>query len=222
MNYTVYLHKFPNNKVYIGITSQNVNRRWRNGKGYRHKQDLVFRAIQKYGWENIEHIILHENLSKEQAEQKEIELISEYNAMNPKNGYNCESGGSVHKTLSEETRQKLRDANIGKKHTEETKRKMSISIKKAYEEERKSFTKEHWQKMRDARKYDTEPWNKGKTFDNGNHVIQLSKSGEFIKEFISISEAQKTLNIQHISQVCKGQRKTTGGYRWVMKKDWEG
>lgn len=32
--YYVYKHTTPNNKVYIGITKQNPNRRWRNGHGY--------------------------------------------------------------------------------------------------------------------------------------------------------------------------------------------
>ena len=56
MSYTVYKHTFPNNKVYIGITSQSVSRRWRNGEGYRNKQQLIYRAILKYGWDNIKHI----------------------------------------------------------------------------------------------------------------------------------------------------------------------
>ena len=29
-NYKVYIHIFPNNKVYIGITSQKPKRRWNN------------------------------------------------------------------------------------------------------------------------------------------------------------------------------------------------
>ena len=43
-NYIVYKHTTPNNKMYIGITMQNVNRRWRNGDGY--KDSIFFyRAI---------------------------------------------------------------------------------------------------------------------------------------------------------------------------------
>lgn len=44
-NYTVYMHIFPNNKVYIGITSRNPKYRWNNGKNYK-KQCLIARAIQ--------------------------------------------------------------------------------------------------------------------------------------------------------------------------------
>ena len=33
--YTVYVHISPNGKRYYGITMQEVNKRWLNGKGYR-------------------------------------------------------------------------------------------------------------------------------------------------------------------------------------------
>lgn len=73
-NYKLYIHKFPNDKVYIGITSQDVNKRWRQGEGY--KDQFVYKAILKYGWKNILHQILLDGLSKEQAEEKEIEYIN--------------------------------------------------------------------------------------------------------------------------------------------------
>ena len=58
-NWTVYMHITPNNKKYIGITSQIPNKRWRNGKGY--KKCLFLNAIKKYGWGNIKHEILFDN-----------------------------------------------------------------------------------------------------------------------------------------------------------------
>jgi len=33
-NYTVYQHTVPNGKNYIGITRQEIGKRWKNGKGY--------------------------------------------------------------------------------------------------------------------------------------------------------------------------------------------
>ena len=76
--FKVYIHTFPNNKVYVGITSSNENIRWRkNGTGY--KKQHVYKAIKKYGWENVKHEILYKNLTKEEAEQKEIELIKNIN-----------------------------------------------------------------------------------------------------------------------------------------------
>ena len=47
-------------------------------------------------------------------------------------------------------------------------------------------------------------------------VIQYSKDGVFIKKWIRATEASKALNIDvsHIGQVCKGERKTAGGFKW--------
>lgn len=47
MLYFVYKHTFPNGKIYIGITDQKPERRWRNGIGYR-RQPYVYNAIKKY------------------------------------------------------------------------------------------------------------------------------------------------------------------------------
>lgn len=85
--YTVYMHLFPNNKKYIGITKQKLENRWKNGYGYR-GQKLMFNAINKYGWENIKHIILKNNLSKQQAIEEESRYIQLYETYKYENGYN--------------------------------------------------------------------------------------------------------------------------------------
>ena len=87
--YCVYCHEFPNGKKYIGISSDH-EKRFRNGKGYK-TQKKVYRAIQKYGWDNIEHKVLVSELSKEQAEQIEQSLIEIGDTIN--NGYNIALGG---------------------------------------------------------------------------------------------------------------------------------
>ena len=84
-NYTVYEHLFPNGKRYIGITKLPPKERWeKNGNGY--KTQSVFRAITKYGWDNIEHNIISTNLSYEDACNMEVELIKKYKTMNKKYG----------------------------------------------------------------------------------------------------------------------------------------
>lgn len=117
--YIVYKHTVPNGKVYIGITSQSVNRRWKgDGSGYK-KQSYFWNAIQKYGWDNIKHEILFCELSKEDAERKEIELISQYNSTDRNFGYNRATGGCVNSGF--EGSQSMK----GKHHKEETKRLLS-------------------------------------------------------------------------------------------------
>lgn len=96
----VYMHLFPNNKVYIGITSQqDYFGRFKNGRGYS-SQTVIFNAIKKYGWENIQHFVIADGLSMVQAKQMEIELISEYRSNykrfnNPSFGYNATDGGDA-------------------------------------------------------------------------------------------------------------------------------
>lgn len=209
MSYTVYKHTFPNNKVYIGITSQSVSRRWRNGEGYRNKQQLIYRAILKYGWNNIKHEILFTGLDREQAEAKEIELIKLYNSTDKRYGYNTESGGNVNKTLSQITREKIRQANLGKCHSEDTKLKISKANRGKH-----SLTREHLNKMRNSRQYNFTPWNKGKIVDTHKPVIQYDKAGNKIREYTNIHEAQNETGIQHIYDVCNGKRKSAGDFVW--------
>ena len=124
--WTVYCHTCPNGKKYIGITSYSVNVRWGNG-GNKYKKQPFYGAIKKYGWNNIKHEIILENLSKEEAENKEIELIKKYKTLVSENGYNCATGGGVNFgfKLSEEAKEKIRLAKIGFRHSQETKDKMS-------------------------------------------------------------------------------------------------
>ena len=126
--YSVYKHTCPNGKLYIGITRTSVAERWRNnGKGY--KNQYFYRAIQKYGWENIIHTVVACELTKEQAESFEVELIEKYKSNNPEYGYNIDNGGKAGCRMSESTKEKLRIINTGKHHSEEAKRKMSESRK---------------------------------------------------------------------------------------------
>ena len=101
MSYCVYKHTCPNGKVYIGITSGNPLKRWANGKGY--ENQYFYRAILKYGWDNIKHEILYTDFSKEEACEKEIELIALYKSNQRECGYNVNDGGYIQ---SEETEEK--------------------------------------------------------------------------------------------------------------------
>ena len=136
MKYLVYMHITPNDKKYIGITSLKPNVRWNSGYGYSHNT-LFFRAIKKYGWNNIEHKILLKNLTKEEAEEKEKELISMYKTNNNEYGYNIENGGNSIGKLSKETKRKLSEAHKGKKLSQATKKKISEGNKG------KTISKEH-------------------------------------------------------------------------------
>lgn len=137
-NYYVYVHISPNNKKYVGITKQKPERRWRKqGQGYKENRYLT-KAIQKYGWDNFKHEILFYGLSQKEAEEKEIELIAKYKSSNYKYGYNLDNGGRTVGTLREETKEKLRQVNLGKHATNEAKKNMSIAQQKV-----RKYEKEH-------------------------------------------------------------------------------
>lgn len=50
-------------------------------------------AIDEFGWDNIQHNVLFEHLTKEEAEEIEIQLIEKYETTNINFGYNTAFGG---------------------------------------------------------------------------------------------------------------------------------
>lgn len=211
MAYKVYMHtNKKNGKKYIGITGQeSVRRRWKNGKGYS-KCPVFYNAIKKYGWDGFEHEVLFDGLSKEEAEAKEIELISLYKSNNNKFGYNVENGGRVSK-MSEAQKEHLRTINTGKKHTEETKKKMSAS------HIGKSATWLVGIKASEERKAQLSAANKGTKNPRAKSVYQYDLQGNFVAKYEYMEEAKKALNLSstsHISKCCNGERNKAHGFMW--------
>lgn len=209
ITFGVYMHKNKiNNKVYIGITCQKpISTRWKNGNGYK-KSPLFYNAIQRYGWNNFEHIILFENLTKEEAEQREQSLIKKYKSDKRKYGYNIQKGGGI-TNLSELTKYKLKMCNIGKHHSEETKKKMSLSHigkQKCLGYKHTEETKEkHRQLMTGTKNH------------NARGVNQYDLDGNFIKHYDYMNQIKDYIDIpntSHISDCCRGKRNKCYGYIW--------
>ena len=78
--YCLYRHTSPSGKTYIGITRREPKSRWGvNGSRYLRNQAYPFsRAILKYGWNNIKHEILFNDLTPEQkiAAEKQKEKMA--------------------------------------------------------------------------------------------------------------------------------------------------
>lgn len=237
--YIVYKHTCPNGKVYIGITCQPIAKRFSNGYGYK-RQTHFYNAILKYGWDNIKHEIMFDGLTKEYAEQKEIELISAYKSNDKKHGYNVANGGCTIGTMSEETKRKISDAEKGRTISDDTRKKMSDAQKGKSKKPLSDETKEKIRAamtgrvLSDEWKHKISVGNKGKTRGNGRvtsydtkikqrnnntkkiAVSQYDKNGVYIKSYPSMMEAERQLNISNskICAVCKGKRITAGGYVW--------
>lgn len=110
--YCVYIHKNKiNGKVYVGQTvKKEANHRWQNGKGYTKNKDL-YNDICKFGWDNFDHIIVKQNLSLQEANNLEKELIIYY--MNQNNCYNRRIVGNTNKEnkhFSDMTKQKISES----------------------------------------------------------------------------------------------------------------
>ena len=123
-----------NGKRYVGATGQTLDDRWdrhivsaRRGSEYRFHQ-----AIRKHGSASFEAVILEEELSSEEACALERMWIRLLGTKLWKLGYNMTDGGdgAPGRVISEETREKHRQAQLGKKHSEATKEKMRTSHSK--------------------------------------------------------------------------------------------
>lgn len=91
-HYCVYEHVNKlDGKRYIGMTGIAPKKRWGlYGAGYACQP--FGKVIQAVGWNNFEHNIIAENLTREEAEKLEKELINKYKTMFPGFGYNVQRG----------------------------------------------------------------------------------------------------------------------------------
>lgn len=137
-NYSVYVLTFPNNKHYVGATRQKPERRWRNGKGYG-KHTRIGKAIDEFGWENVHHIVVYNGLTKEEAGDKERELIQVLKSNDNDYGYNIANGGFTGDTVSKETRNKISKSRKGLVFTDEHIRNLSISHKNKHPTKEQSY-----------------------------------------------------------------------------------
>ncbi len=241
-NYCVYVHTSPSGKMYVGQTKMNPEHRWNNGNGYltqkngSYLQPAFARAILKYGWDNFEHQIIANNLTKEEADNFEKLLINKLNTMDAKYGYNLREGGS-NGGLSQETRRKISESTKGEKShmygkhlSESTKKKISdsrkgvlsseetrIKISAANKGENNHFYgKHHTEESRKKMSESQKGLRMGKNHVGARKVKQYDLQGNLLKIWDCMSDAGRELGISNhnIYNCCKDNRKTSGGFIW--------
>lgn len=218
--YTVYKHTTPAGKVYIGLTNQRLAKRWgKDGAGYK-AQILFYRAITKYGWENIKHEVIKEGLTRSEAAALEVELIALYDSTNPERGYNSSTGGDSGRAgakSSEETKQKQSRALKGKPSpkkgiplTDEHKKKLSL----AFSGEKNHFFGKHHTAEANRRNAEA---HKGKPSPRSKAVICLDTGARYL----SAAEAGRALGLcgKSICANCSGKLKKTGGLHFAYIDD---
>lgn len=231
-SYCIYIHKNKiNQKIYIGQTCQKPEYRWNYGDGYK-KQLYFYSAIQKYGWNNFEHIILKDNLTLDEANYWEEYYIKQYNSTNKKYGYNISFGGNNHK-LNEETKKKISMANIGHSVSEETRQKISkankgkISFRKGVNltefhkkniseaKKNKSFTDEHKQHLSESHSTDAYKQNIRK---NLGIKIQCIETGSIFNSYTEAAEWCGLKASSSIGDYLKGKQKSAGKHPKTREK----
>ena len=188
-----------NDKKYIGY-AKDFNSRWSNGgKGYLYRkqngeynQPAFASAINKYGWDGFDHIIIADNLTEQEAKNKEIELIALYKSNccrynNPKMGYNMTDGGDGTSgyMMDDNRKAKLIQSNMRRSMSENNKKALFEAVAKP--------------------------------------VVQLTKTGEFVKEYTAGIIAERETNIErcHIFECCNHKRASAGGFLWILKSEYD-
>ena len=191
VTYTVYQHRnLRNGKSYIGMTSLNPKRRWQSGWGYQNNSKM-WNDIQESDWNTAwEHNILGKFENEQEALNVEEMFIWLFDSTNE--GYNISSYGSAHS------------------HTEESKKKMSDNHADFSGEKHPMFGKHHSEEIR----------KKIRENNPSKPVLQFSKDGELIAEYLSTREAERQTGCNHASicACCKGKLKSTGGFIWKYKE----
>lgn len=200
--YSIYkVTNTKNDKVYVGRTKIGIVERLgqhlgkaRLNKEY-DKNNKFHEAIRELGEESFKVELLAQTENLDEANSLEIKFIKELNSLYP-NGYNMTKGGTYNE---EGLKNKYKNKNIdfkgeknpffGKKHTEETRKRMS----KSWEERKKrevgktsyrflqNISKEKRQEMIEKNK------------NNIPFVLCDYKTGKIIKEYFCASECAREL-----------------------------
>jgi hypothetical protein len=220
-----------NEPFYIGIgTSMYYNR------AYRHNNRSNFwKSVANKGGYEVE--ILMDNLTWEQACEKEKEFISIYGRIDLKTGclVNMTDGGdgTLNSIISKEHREKIAEANRRRVFTQEDREKISIrhfGRKQSIESRKKiSNALKNSQKFKEAIKINSEKFKGYKHSEQSKISIAKSKSkpiyqktidGNIIKIWDSANQVQRDLNYSqaNISRCCNGQGKQAYGFKWEYYK----
>lgn len=236
----VYCHtNLINGKKYIGQTSQKPEQRWASGRGYKGSPHF-WNAIQKYGWDNFSHEILYDNLTLDEANQLEVQLIAEYNTLDENYGYNVETGGkNGSHPITQETKEKISNTlkghipwNKGVPMSDEQKEKMKNIVrpkgipcteeckKKISETETGKYVPIEVREKIAEKIRGNIPWNKGKHLEV-DFTPKKVKCVETNVVYNSVAEAARDYNIPHsgISACICGKQKTANGLHWELIED---
>lgn len=212
-----------NNKVYIGQTINSLEKRFKQhlSEAKQGKNCRLHSAIRKYG---IDAFVIEpiEKVENEFLNERERYYISLYDTTNTNNGYNMDAGGQsgwgLHPrsgryerkvckyTLDGEYIETYQSIKICAEKNNTHASIISLCVKGDY----KSWNGYQY-------KYEGDMPLKKVAVRGSRAVNQLSKTGEFIATYPSLTAAAKAVGlktISYISECCNGKAKTSGGFKW--------
>lgn len=221
---------------YIYLTTCKVNHKLYVGKHQRSEFDthyfgsgvILEKALRKYGLNNFTCEVIDVASSVEELNEKEKFWIKFLGTQNTKVGYNIMGGGEGY--TSEDLygaknpmygRTGVLSPRYGKHNTKHANELLSKFMKNRIKEQGSLRTgTKHSEKTK-------QQISKNKMGDKNPasiKVVQLTLKGEFVKEYDSMGVAAQELgHYDHsgISHCCRGIQKTTKGFKWMYKEDYE-
>jgi group I intron endonuclease len=192
-----------NGKVYIGkaldiyrrvkhhITSLNTKNKDEN----RH----LINSWHKYGKENFEYFVV-EFCNTDEISERELHWIKSFDSLNREKGYNLRLDSSTGLVVSQETREKLRQAQIKRFENPEERKKCSHT-----------FWKDNPEKLKDMGKKVAKLNVRYKIEQSDKITGQIIRIWESIIELMEVYPEYKKHNIY---AVCSGEKPSMYGYKW--------
>lgn len=221
--YCIYKYTSPSGKSYIGQTKTSLAVRAGgvNGQNYI-KCPLFYKAILKYGFQNLHLVVLEDGLTKLEADNREEYYIKKHKTLTP-NGYNLSSGGESQPDQSKPVNKYNQRGELVAQYSSMTEaaieNKCSVgSISEVCSGRKNTLLAHYWSYS------DQIP-----VFKTGKHkrVYQFDEEGYLIMEFESAVGSDRYNNfVPGTTKQCANknqQRKRINGYIFTYEPfiDWE-
>ena len=237
-HYCVYAHiNKINGKMYVGITRRKPEERWgSNGAGYskqykRYKHPF-WNAIQKYGWNNFDHIIIASNLTREEACDIERVLIDGLDTYATHGtGYNINTGGNYGHSCKYRVLQFKLNGEFIKEFISADDAAMSVNLKRsgivdACNGRLLSYKKYIWRYSKDVDNIEEESNRINKIYQEHSEfweIYQFDMNGKFIikwDNYFDIRREHKSekWHSSAIKNACN-RFSSSYGYVWRYAKD---
>lgn len=216
-----------NGKIYIGQSS-NLKKRHNSHKfeltHNRHYNTHLQHAWNKYGPDNFHYQVI-ETCSKEELNELERAYITVFNSTDKNYGYNLESGGCSHQTLSEETKEKISKSMKGRIFTEEHKDRIrQAQLGEKHHQYGKPLTPEHKRKLSIAgngREYTKDTLMKLSTTKGSTGIFHVAKTnskryrqGYFYRYLYRVDGKRKQISSQTLKELKE--KVIAKGLEWIV------